>query len=225
MELSRDDPASIEPQFGELFLDTHPTAPTQIILDLGARGDPLHANQPCRGEEILPRHYDTSRICGSHILRTMRLLAATLRGPNIDTDAHAVEEIASVVRQIRRAWPRVRILLRAGSGFWQQRPIRWREANRVKLALGLESAAAEIELIAMGDRSVRRFHAFACWTPRRRGRRLAFLRCPTGTIPRGRRCNGTIATRCACSRPKNPDMIPNRAERSSQTIVPPGVLS
>ena len=49
--------------------------------------------------------------CGRH------LLAAKLRRSNIDASAGAIEEIARIVAQIRRRWPRTRILLRGDSGF------------------------------------------------------------------------------------------------------------
>ena len=49
--------------------------------------------------------------CGDH------LLAAKLRRANIDASAGAVEEIARIVGRIRAAWPRVKVLLRADSGF------------------------------------------------------------------------------------------------------------
>ena len=52
--------------------------------------------------------------CGRH------LLAAKLRRSNIDASAGAVEEIARIVAQIRKRWPRVRILLRADSAFARQ---------------------------------------------------------------------------------------------------------
>jgi hypothetical protein len=44
-------------------------------------------------------------------------LAAKLRRSNIDASAGAVEEVARIVAHIRARWPRVRILLRAVSGF------------------------------------------------------------------------------------------------------------
>jgi hypothetical protein len=44
-------------------------------------------------------------------------LVAKLRGSNIDASAGALDEVERVVRQIRQRWPKVRILLRADSGF------------------------------------------------------------------------------------------------------------
>jgi hypothetical protein len=40
-----------------------------------------------------------------------------LRRSNIDASAGAVEEAARIMGQIRQRWPRIRIILRANSGF------------------------------------------------------------------------------------------------------------
>jgi hypothetical protein len=48
-----------------------------------------------------------------------------------------VEEVARIVSQIRARWPRVRILLRADSGFCREALMAWCEANRVDYVFGL----------------------------------------------------------------------------------------
>jgi hypothetical protein len=55
----------------------------------------------------------------------------------IDGAAGAVEEVARIVAQIRRRWPRVRILLRGDSGFARDELMAWCEANGVDFLLGL----------------------------------------------------------------------------------------
>jgi hypothetical protein len=103
--------------------------------------------------------------CGRH------LLAAKLRRSNIDASAGAALEIARIVRQIRSRWPRVKILLRADSGFARDGLMSWCEANRVDFVFGLarnarleaelagELAAVETTALATG-RPTRRFKAF-----------------------------------------------------------------
>jgi hypothetical protein len=87
---------------------------------------------------------------------------------NFDAAAGTVEESARIVRQIRRRWPRVRILLRGDSGFCRNTLMNWREANRVDYIFGLarnerlvaeigiDLAAAEVESTTTG-RPARRF--------------------------------------------------------------------
>jgi len=48
-----------------------------------------------------------------------------------------VEETARLVTQIRRRWPRVRILLRGDSGFCRDALMTWCEANQVDYVFGL----------------------------------------------------------------------------------------
>jgi hypothetical protein len=104
--------------------------------------------------------------CGRH------LLAAKLRRSNIDASAGAVEEVARIVEQIRARWPRVKIMLRADSGFARDELMAWCEANAVDYVFGLarnerlvsaiadDLAAAELESLAQG-RSARHFADFA----------------------------------------------------------------
>jgi Transposase DDE domain group 1 len=94
--------------------------------------------------------------CGRH------LLAAKLRRSNIDVSAGAVDEVARIVAQIHARWPRVKILLRADSGFARDQLMAWCEANGVDYVFGLarnerlvgaiapELAAAEAESLAQG---------------------------------------------------------------------------
>jgi len=79
--------------------------------------------------------------CGRH------LLAAKLRRSNIDASAGATEEIARIVSQIRARWPRVRILLRADSGFAREELMGWCEANRIDFVFGLARNARLVDEI------------------------------------------------------------------------------
>lgn len=75
-------------------------------------------------------------------------MAAKLRRSNIDAAAGAGEEVERIVKQIRRRWPRTRILLRADSGFCREELMAWCEANNVDYVFGLARTprlVAEIE--------------------------------------------------------------------------------
>ena len=107
--------------------------------------------------------------CGRH------LLAAKLRRSNIDASAGAVEEITCIVAQIRKRWPRVRILLRADSGFAREPLMAWCEANRVDFLFGLARNERLVEEIksdlaeaqaesAATEKPARRFRDFSWCT-------------------------------------------------------------
>jgi hypothetical protein len=155
LELSRDEPtryariaadsAAIEALFVDLFLDAHAKAPAQITLDLDATDDPLHGHQEGR---FFHGYYDSYCYLPLYIFCGRHLLAAKLRRSDIDGAAGAVEEVARIISQIRARWPRVRILLRADSGFCREDLMAWCEANRVDYVFGLARNArltAEIE--------------------------------------------------------------------------------
>ena len=128
------DPAAIERLFVDVFLEAHPRAPAQIILDLDATDDPLHGDQEGR---FFHGYYDCYCYLPLYIFCGRHLLAAKLRRSNIDGSAGVVEEIARIVAQIRRRWPLVRILLRGDSGFAREALMAWCEANRVDYLFGL----------------------------------------------------------------------------------------
>ena len=128
------DPAAIEELFVGLFLEAHAKPPQQIILDLDATEDPLHGHQEDR---FFHGYYDCYCYLPLYVFCGRHLLAAKLRRSNIDGAAGSVEEMARIVGQIRQSWPRVRILLRADSGFCREDLMNWCEANHVDYLFGL----------------------------------------------------------------------------------------
>jgi hypothetical protein len=162
------DPQAIEDLFVTLFLEAQAKAPKQIILDLDATDDPIHGAQEGR---FFHGYYDRYCYLPLYIFCGRHLLAAKLRRSNIDGAAGAREEVERIVEQIRRRWPRTRILLRADSGFCRDELMAWCEANRVDYLFGLARntrLVAEIapELAAATDESrqtgkaARRFRDF-----------------------------------------------------------------
>ena len=139
------DPAAIEELFVSLSLDGNAQAPKQIILDLDATDDPLHGHQEGR---FFHGYYDCYCYLPLYIFCGRHLLAAKLRRSNIDAAAGSIEEVERIVGQIRKRWPRTRILLRADSGFARDALMTWCEENRVDYLFGLARTArlvAEIE--------------------------------------------------------------------------------
>jgi len=70
-----------------------------------------------------------------------------LRPANIDASAGSVEEMARIVTRIRARWPRVRILLRADSGFAREALMAWCENNGVDYLFGLAKNSRLVEEI------------------------------------------------------------------------------
>ncbi len=133
------DGAAIEALLVDLFLEAHRTVPRQLVLDLDATDDPLHGHQEGR---FFHGYYDGYCYLPLYVFCGRHLLAAKLRRSNIDASAGAVDEVERIVAQIRQAWPRVRIVLRADSGFARDELMAWCEANRVGFVFGRPATSA-----------------------------------------------------------------------------------
>jgi Transposase DDE domain group 1 len=140
------EPAAIEALFVDLLLEAHDRPPQQIILDLDATDDPLHGDQEGR---FFHGYYDCYCYLPLYVFCGRHLLAAKLRPSNIDASAGSVEEVARIVAQIRRRWPRTRILLRADSGFAREALMAWCEMNQVDFVFGLARNARLVEEISV----------------------------------------------------------------------------
>jgi hypothetical protein len=84
------------------------------LLDLDATDDPLYGHQEGR---FFHGYYDNYCYLPLYVFCGRHLLAAKLRPANTDGSAGSIEEVARIVVHIRQRWPKVRILLRADSGF------------------------------------------------------------------------------------------------------------
>jgi len=140
------EPTAIEALFVDLLLEAHDRPPQQIILDLDATDDPLHGDQEGR---FFHGYYDCYCYLPLYVFCGRHLLAAKLRPSNIDASAGSVEEVARIVAQIRRRWPRTRILLRADSGFAREALMAWCEMNQVDFVFGLARNARLVEEISV----------------------------------------------------------------------------
>jgi hypothetical protein len=140
------DPAAVETLFVELFLDSHATAPEEIVLDLDATDDPLHGRQEGR---FFHGYYDCYCYLPLYIFCGDQLLAAKLRTSDIDGAAGSLEEVERIVARIRHRWPLVRIVLRADSGFARENLMAWCEANSVDYLFGLAKNARLVRAIGV----------------------------------------------------------------------------
>jgi len=118
----------------EVFIAAQREAPQEIMLDLDCTDDPLHGEQEGRFFHGYYGHYCYLPLyifCGEH------LLGARLRPSNIDAAAGSKEELERIVKQLRQAWPQVRIIVRGDSGFCREELMAWCEEQKVDYVLGL----------------------------------------------------------------------------------------
>src|SRR5512132_4017772 len=125
---------------------------------------PRCARQGAAGERARPRchplrghqegrffhgYYDCYCYLPLYVFCGRQLLAAKLRRSNIDAAALAEDEMARLVARIRRRWPKVRILLRADSGFAREELMAWCEEQRVDYVFGLARNSRLVDEIAI----------------------------------------------------------------------------
>lgn len=125
---------SVDDLLVDIFLEAHPRAPEQIILDIDTTDLALHGKQEGRFYHGHYGHYCYLPLyifCGDHVL------CARLRPSSIGPAVGAKKEVARVVQQIRQHWPAVRIILRGDSGFCVDELMTWCEQQRVEYILGL----------------------------------------------------------------------------------------
>ncbi len=131
----------------ELFLEAHDKPPRQIVIDLDATDIPLHGHQEGR---FFHGYYDCHCYLPLYVFCGRHLLLARQRRSNIDGASGSVEEVARMVAQIREAWPRVKIILRADSGFTREALMAWCEEGRVDFVFGM-ARNARLEAMLAGE--------------------------------------------------------------------------
>ena len=126
--------AALDRLLVDIFLESYAQAPRQIVLDLDVTDTPLYGQQEDRFFHGYYHDYCYLPLyifCGDH------LLCARQRASNQDASAGSREEVERIVKQIRERWPKVRMILRADSGFCREELMAWCEQNRVEYVFGL----------------------------------------------------------------------------------------
>ena len=139
----------------QVFLESHRKAPRQIVLDLDVTDTPLHGEQEARFFHGYYNQYCYLPLyifCGDH------LLCARQRASNQDASAGCQEEVKRIVDQIRQHWPKVRIILRADSGFCREELMAWCEQQRIDYVFGLARNSRLLRKIVGAMRQARQQH-------------------------------------------------------------------
>jgi Transposase DDE domain group 1 len=118
----------------EVFIESQERTPAEIVLDVDTTDLPLHGQQEGR---FFHGYYDSYCYLPLFIFCGEQVLCARLRQSNRDAYAGSLVEIQRIVRQIRAAWPEVKIILRGDCGFCRNELMSWCEGNGVDYVLGL----------------------------------------------------------------------------------------
>lgn len=108
--------------------------PGLLVIDLDHSDVPLHGAQEGRFFHGYYGHYCYLPLyvfCGEH------LLAAHLQTADGNANRDVIAVLGAIVSRLRRAWPRVRILVRGDSGFCREELMAWCEARGHRFVLGM----------------------------------------------------------------------------------------
>ncbi len=120
------------------FIASYRRPPKRIILDFDATDDRVHGKQEGR---FFHGYYDCYCFLPLYVFCGDRLLCAYLRPSKIDGAKHARGILKLLVRRIREAWPKVRIIFRGDSGFCRWKTLKYCDKNEVGYVVGLATNA------------------------------------------------------------------------------------
>jgi len=143
----------------EQFIASFDTPPKELVLDFDATDDAVHGKQEGR---FFHGYYDHYCFLPLYVTCGQQLLVAYLRPANIDAARHSRAILKLLVERFRQAWPHVKIVFRADSGFCRWRLMRWCDRHGVDYIIGL----AKNEVL---KRLARRGRVQARWDYRRTG--------------------------------------------------------
>ena len=152
----------------EQFIDSFKHVPKKLVLDFDATDNRVHGDQVGK---FFHGYYDHYCFLPLYVFCQKQLLVSYLRPSKIDGAKHAWAILSLLVKRIRQAWPKVRIIFRGDSGFCRWKMLRWCERHNVGYIIGiarnacLERAVAGLldeaaQQVAATQHKVRRFTEF-----------------------------------------------------------------
>jgi len=127
------------------FIASFKVPPTELIFDFDATDDIVHGHQEGRH---FSAYYDNYCFLPLYVFCGEQLLVAYLRPAKKDAALHAAAILKLLVSRVRQAWPGVRILFRADSGFCRRLLMGWCERHGVDYLIGLAKNARLHKLAA-----------------------------------------------------------------------------
>jgi hypothetical protein len=118
----------------KVFIESHTSAPAEIVLDVDTTDLPLHGKQEGR---FFHGYYDSYCYLPLYVFCGEQILCARLRESNQDASFGCLQEIERIVAQIRLAWPEIKIILRGDSGFCRNALMNWCENHNVDFVFGV----------------------------------------------------------------------------------------
>jgi len=192
----------------EKFIASCSTAPSELILDFDATDDRVHGNQEGRH---FHGYYGDWCFLPLYVFCGEQLLVAYLRPSNSDASRHAWAILKLLTARLRQAWPEVKLILRADSGFCRWKMLHWCEWASVDYIIGV---ARNARLQALGAELMgQATSAFAASGGKQR--RFGWIDYAAGTWDRERR---VIAKAEVTAKGENPRFVVTSLEGDAQEL-------
>jgi len=132
----------------EQFIASKSGRPKELILDIDATHMPLHGAQE---KAHFHRYYDNYCYLPLYVFCGQDILACVLRPSSRDPASILSALIKLLVRRLRQAWPRVRIIVRGDSGFCRPQALRRFERWGLHYIVGLQKNAALLRRVELAE--------------------------------------------------------------------------
>ena len=119
----------------EQFIASHKVPPNELVLDIDATRMPLYGQQ--EGAHF-HAHYDNYCYLPLYVFCGQDVLVCVLRPSWRDPASVFSALIKMITRRLRQAWPQVRLIVRADSGFCRPRALRRFDAWGIDYVIGLQ---------------------------------------------------------------------------------------
>jgi hypothetical protein len=130
------------------FIGSHAKRPKELVLDIDATHVPLHGAQE---KAHFHRYYDNYCYLPLYVFCGQDVLACVLRPSSRDPASVLSALIKLIVRRLRQAWPRIRIIVRGDSGFCRPQALRRFEKWGLHYIVGLQKNSALLQRVALAE--------------------------------------------------------------------------
>jgi len=117
------------------FIASHAKAPKELVLDIDATHMPLHGAQE---RSHFHRYYDNYCYLPLYVFSGQDVLACVLRPSSRDPASVLSALVKLIAKRLRQAWPQVRLIVRADSGFCRAQALRRFDRWGVHYIIGLQ---------------------------------------------------------------------------------------
>jgi hypothetical protein len=132
----------------DAFIASQAEPPREVVLDIDATHVPLHGAQE---KAHFHRHYDNYCYLPLYVFAGQDLLACVLRPSSRDPASVLSALVKLLAAKLRQAWPEVRLIVRADSGFCRPRALRRCDKWGVHYIIGLAKNEALLHRVAFAQ--------------------------------------------------------------------------